>query len=127
MLREVVGPGVASVGYELRLHGMPAAGSHPSPGSRESLQVFEGLRVLALAAAAPDDGTDLDYDIVPFDGALHLRRETGWCEEVELTVRILQRHQPLAPIHECETRGLHTVAARLEALGVQPRVWARVS
>ena len=114
---------VTTVGFELRLFGRHEPHVHASPGCSECVPVFERLRAIALASF-PKEHRPTKYEVEPFHAALHLRPESEWKPEVQLTVHIVHREDYLRPLDECEKRCAEEIQKALRGLGVQPRSWS---
>ena len=114
---------VTTVGFELRLFGRHEPHVHASPGCSECVLVFERLRAIALAAF-PKEHRPTKYEVEPFHAALHLRPESEWKPEVQLTLHIVHREDYLRPLDECEKRCAEEIQKALRGLGVQPRSWS---
>ena len=111
-----------TVGFELRLYGEhPSA--HARPGCPECLPVFDKLRAIALAAL-PSDPRPTKYEVEPFDAAFHLRPESAWHPEIQVTVHIVHREGYLRPLDACEKQCAEEIQAALRRLGVQPKRWS---
>jgi hypothetical protein len=113
-----------TVGFELRLFGQHGSGAHPSPGCAECVALHDKLRSIALAAF-PKEHRPTRYDVEPFDASFHLRPETEWTPEVQLTVHIVHREGYLRPVDECEKRCSQEIQEALRVLGVQARAWSK--
>lgn len=122
-LQEVVDHRPATAGFELRVFAQHAAGAHPAPGCAECVSLHDMLRAITLASL-PQERRASGYEIVPFDAAFHLRPESEWRPEVQLTVRIVHREGYLSPLDACEKRCAEEVQQALRKLGVQPRSWS---
>ena len=122
-LQELVDYRPATVGFELRLFGRHDPGLKASPGCQACLVLHQRLRAIA-AAAFPRDERATRYEIDPFDGSFHLRPETEWADEVQLSVRIVHRDGYLRPLDECEKRCADEIQSALRRLGAQQRVWS---
>jgi hypothetical protein len=92
-LRELTkGHGVQQTGYELKLF----ARLDPRPKDetdRAVLAVHDGLRELALDALASHPEPHAIIAVQPFDRAIHLRPESGFAAEIELSVLAYPRHR----------------------------------
>ena len=121
--QELVEHRVTTIGFELRLFGRHAPHVHRRPGCRECVPVFERLRAIALAAF-PKEHRPTKYEVEPFHAALHLRPESEWKPEVQLTLHIVHREDYLRPLDECEKRCAEEIQKALRGLGVQPRSWS---
>ena len=122
-LRELVGHAPKAVGYELRLYGLHHKGVVASPGCSECQAVHERLRAIALAVL-PTEHRPTRYDIATFDSSLHMRSESEWEPEVELTLNLTHRNGYLGPLDDCEKRCADEIQAGLKRLGVQPKRWS---
>jgi len=122
--QEVVDHQRTTVGFELRLFGQHGAGAHPSPGCAECVALHGKLRAIALAAF-PKEHRPTRYDVEPFDASFHLRPETEWTPEVQLTVHIVHREGYLRPVDECEKRCSQEIQDALRVLGVQAKAWSK--
>ena len=121
--QEIVEHAPASVGFELRLFGQHGRDAHASPGCGECVELHGKLRGIALGAF-PKEHRPTQYDVEPFDASFHLRPESEWTPEVQLTVHIVHREGYLRPVDECEKRCAEEIQKALRALGVQPKTWS---
>ena len=121
--QELVGHQATTVGFELRLFGRHEPHVHASPGCRECVLVFERLQALAFAAF-PKEHRPTKYEVEPFDASFHLRPESEWKAEIQLTVHIVHRDGYLRPLDECEKRCAEEIKKALRGLGVQPKSWS---
>jgi hypothetical protein len=121
--QELVEHRPTTVGFELRLFGQHAPQAHPLPGCQECVSLHGKLRAIA-AAAFPEERRPTEYEVEPFDASFHLRPESEWTPEVQLTVHIVHRHGYLRPVDECEKRCAEEIQKALRALGVQPKSWS---
>ena len=121
--QELVEHRVTTVGFELRLFGQHEPHAHPSPGCAECVTVHGRLRAIALTAF-PKEHRPTTYEVDPFDASFHLRPESGWKPEVQLTVHIVHRDGYLRPLDECEKRCADEIQKALRDLGVQPKSWS---
>jgi len=122
-LRELVDRRPATVGFELRLFGRHQPDARVSPGCADCLALHQRLRAIA-AAAFPREDRSSRFVIEPFDGSFHLRPESDWADEVQLTVRIVHAEGYLRPLDDCEKRCADETQAALRRMGVQPRTWS---
>lgn len=122
-LQEIVDHRPATVGYELRLFAQHDADVHPTPGCSECVSLHDKLRAITLAAL-PHERRASWCQLAPFDSAFHLRPESEWRPEVQLTVRIVHRHEYLRPLDECEKRCADEIQEALRELGAQPKRWS---
>ncbi|MCL4822331.1 MAG: hypothetical protein KJ067_24650 [Vicinamibacteria bacterium] len=121
--QELVEHRPTTVGFELRLFGRHEPHVHASPGCSACVPVFERLRAIALAAF-PKEHRPTKYEVEPFHAALHLRPESEWAPEVQLTVHIVHRDGYLRPLDECEKRCAEEIQGTLRQLGVQAKTWS---
>ena len=107
--------------------------AHPDPARRYWAPVsagifylligFFGATVAGLFAAFPKEHRSTKYEVEPFDASFHLRAESEWAPEVQLTVHIVHREGYLRPLDECEKRCADEIQKALRGLGVQPKSW----
>jgi len=121
--QELAEHGVTPVGFELRLFGQHGPHSGAMPGCQQCVSLHEKLRSIALAAF-PKEHRPTKYEVEPFDASFHLRPESEWKPEVQLTVHILHRDGYLRPLDECEKRCAEEIQKALRGLGVQPKSWS---
>jgi hypothetical protein len=121
--QELVEHAPATVGFELRLFGRHGPDVHARPGCAECGALHGKLRAIALAAL-PKEHRPTKYEIEPFDASFHLRPQSYWTPEVQLTLRIVHREGYLRPVDECEERCAKEIQQALRALGVQPKTWS---
>lgn len=122
-LQEVNQQGRVAVGYELHLFARHAAGVRANPGCSECRDLHEKLRAIAVFVL-PREHRPTRYEIAPFDASFHLRPESEWVPEVQLTLEIVHRQGYLRPIDECELRCAREIEDRLHALGAPSRAWS---
>ena len=111
------------VGYELRLFARHAPAVKADPGCAECRDLYEKLKAIALYAL-PREHRPTRYEVAPFDASFHLRPESGWVPEVQLTLAIVHREGYLRPIDDCETKCAREIEDRLRALGAQSKAWS---
>lgn len=114
-----------TVGFELRLFGRYEAPTAARPDALQPAVVFERLRAIARAALPADQARTL-CEVEPFDTSLHLRPESGWVPEVQLTIHLVHRGDYLLPLDEDQKRCAEDVKRALRSLGVQPKSWPRM-
>ena len=107
------------LGLNLVLVGRPPAGTAGDPGGQECAFVFDKLA--AIARSVIPEG--VRFHLEPYDASFHLRADTRWEPEVELTAEILHRHGTFEPLDESERHYAAAIARRLAALGAQERTW----
>jgi len=111
------------VGYQLLLFARNAGGLRDDPGGGECEGLHEGLRAIALRVLPKEQGATRT-EIEPFDAAFHLRPESTWVPEIQLTIRILHREGYLRPADQAEKGLAEEIQKGLAALGAQPRSWS---
>src|SRR5262245_22703343 len=111
------------VGYQLRLFGRLSGGLRSDPGGEESEAVHGGLRAIALGVL-PTDERASRCEIEPFDAAFHLRPESHWAPEIQLTIRIVHREGYLRPADPDAKALVATIERRLSGLGARRRNWS---
>ena len=104
-------------GFDLELHGTHQNGhTRMTPGCELCDSTYHDLQQIA-EIILPTEHRPSEYEILPFDNALHSmagRREM----EVVLTIRIRHRQDYFTPIDGCEERCLREMEAHLVTLGV---------
>ena len=121
--QELVDHRPTTAGFELRLFGQHGPHSGASPGCEQCVSLYEKLRAIALAVF-PTEHRPTRYEVEPFAASLHLRPESEWKPEVQLTVHIVHRDGYLRPLDECEKRCAEEIQKALRSLGVQPKSWS---
>ena len=121
--QELVDHRPATVGFELRLFGRHGPHSGAMPGCKLCVSLHNKLSTIALAAF-PKEHRPTKYEVEPFDASFHLRPESEWEPEVQLTVHIVHRDGYLRPLDECEKRCAEEIQRTLRGLGVQPKSWS---
>lgn len=121
--QELVDRRPAPVGYELRLFARHAPHSGAMPGCQQCVSLHNKLRAIAVAAF-PKEHRPTMYELQPFDASFHLRPESEWAPEVQLTVHIIHRDGYLRALDECEKRCADEIQKALRNLGVQPKTWS---
>jgi hypothetical protein len=113
------------VGFDLSLFARHPDTFADSPGCEDCRRHHDVLReiVHAVLAEGPDRPR---YEFAPFDGAVHLRPETGFTLEIELDVAILHRGSTFAEADARDRRTATEIQEALRGLGVQPRMWRAV-
>jgi len=121
--QELVDHRPAAVGFELRLFARHAPHAGATPGCEKCAALHHKLCALAIAAF-PKEHRPTTYEVQPFDASFHLRPESEWAPEVQLTVHIVHRDGYLRPLDECEKRCAEEIQGALRGLGVQPKSWS---
>ncbi len=121
--QELVDHRPATVAFELRLFGRHGPHSRAMPGCKQCVSLHEKLRAIALAAF-PKEHRPTKYEVKPFDASFHMRAESEWEPEVQLTVHIVHREGYLRPLDECEKRCAQEIQKALRGMGVQAKSWS---
>ena len=104
-------------GFDLELHGTHRHGhTRMTPGCGLCRSTYRDLRRIA-EIILPAERRPSQYEILPFDSALHSiagRREM----EVVLTIHSRHRQEYFAPLDGCEERCLREMEDQLVTLGV---------
>jgi hypothetical protein len=116
-------PARVQVGFELQLYGEHAQGVKPSPGGPECRALYEKLRAIALFTL-PKEHRPSRYELSEFDSSIHLRPESEWVPEVQLTIRIIHGSDYFKAIDDCEKRCAEEIQQELKNLGAQPKAWS---
>jgi hypothetical protein len=82
-------------------------------------QTIERLQAIACEAVPPG----ADHEIAPDDHAFHLRPETGFAPELELTVAVFYGPSAFDEAGAESATLSHRMTKALEGMGVQPRVF----
>lgn len=122
--REMVDGGALQVvGYEVRLYGLvPAEGG--SPDGEEVRLTYERLRAIAQAVL-PAPGGHTRCEVERFDSSLHMRPDSEWRPEVEVTIHLSHRRSYATPPDAAEKRVADAIQEALRQLGAQPGRWTR--
>jgi hypothetical protein len=118
----VKGHGMRQTGYELNLFGRydPAAQEDDEAAVRG---VYEGLRALALELLRSFPEPAATIEVLSFDQAVHLRPESRFADEIELTV-IASPADPDHPMPPAEAqRRIGEVEDELRSMGLHKRSW----
>lgn len=114
---------IRQIGYTLELTGTHEKGvEHPLPGCRHCHNVRMALHEIAKWIV-PKEIRDTDYDIVPYDQAIHYDRERKFRSEVSLGIWIRHRSGFDRPVDACEVLCLNEMKGRLKELGVRDTRW----
>jgi len=90
--------------------------SHPMPGCTECYQVYTDLLKIA-EWLKPKEQRPSQYEVEPFDRALHESARQGFRPDVTLTIKILRRDGFDEPVDDCKKRCLEEMVLRLSELG----------
>ena len=110
------------VGYDLTLLARHPPSEQHAPGCEECYSTFQTLRAIARVVL-PDEIHDEQCSFSAFDGSHHLRPQTRWAPEVELTIEITHRDQTFRRADDGELRCGAEIQEGLRRLGVRPRGW----
>ncbi len=106
------------VGFDLELCGTHDHGhARLTPGCPSCEQTYADLKTLA-ESVLPAGDRSTDYEIQPFDSALHISSHHPESAEVLLDLRVEHHQHYFSPVDECEEGCLKQVIDRLQALGV---------
>jgi hypothetical protein len=105
------------VGFGLTLLARPPSSCTLDPGCAGCAEVYGVLEEIARRVV-PENAR---IEVEPFDGSFHLRPETSWAREVQLTVEILHFEGTFDPPDEGERRYPAAIRRHLDTLGVQAR------
>lgn len=106
------------VGFDLELCGTHDHGhARLSPACPACEQTYEDLQTLAESILPAGDRAT-DYEIQPFDSALHISPRHPESAEVLLDLRVEHKQHYFSPVDECEEGCLKQILDKLEALGV---------
>lgn len=115
---ELAGGQRVMVGFDLELCGTHDHGhARLSPGCPACEETYADLKTLAEAILPAGDRTT-DYEIQPFDSALHISPHNPESAEVLLDLRVEHRQHYFSPVDDCEEGCLKQILDKLEALGV---------
>jgi hypothetical protein len=82
------------------------------------METYADLRKVA-EAMLPNHPQSVDYDILPFDHALHISPRHPDSAEVLLTLCVEHKEHHFSPVDDCEEGCLKEIIDKLTALGVQ--------
>ena len=106
------------VGFDLELSGTHDHGhARLSPGCPSCDETYADLKTMAEAILPPEDRAT-DYEILPFDHALHISPHHPASAEVLLSLRVEHKQHYFSPVDECEESCLKEMLDKLAALGV---------
>ena len=115
---EIAGNQKIMAGFDLELCGTHDHGhARLNPGCPACEETYADLKTLA-EAILPAENRPADYDILPFDHALHMTPQHPESPEVLLDVCIEHNHHSFSPVDACEETCLKQVIEKLAALGV---------
>jgi hypothetical protein len=122
--REMIdGGSLQVVGYEVRVYGLvPCEGD--TPGGADCRATYERVRAIAQAAL-PADGGNTRCQVESFDSSLHMRPDSEWRPEVEVSIHLTHRRAYAVPPDASEKRVAQAIETRLKQLGAQPGRWTK--
>ncbi|MEW5976373.1 MAG: hypothetical protein AB1898_11285 [Acidobacteriota bacterium] len=111
------------VGFGLELCGIHGQhNTHPMPGCPQCYEVYTKLRKIA-EWIEPQEERPSQYEIQPFDRALHESAKRRFRPEVTLTLKILHREGFDQPVDACGERCLKEMTQKLGELGATRGKW----
>jgi hypothetical protein len=111
------------VGLDLTLLARHSPATVDAPGCDECYGHYAVLREIA-ALVLPKGIPEAQCAFSAFDGAHHLRPETRWAPEVQLTIEITHRADTFGGVDDDERRCGAEIEEALRRLGVRPKVWS---
>jgi hypothetical protein len=111
------------VGFDLTLLARHSPTTVDAPGCDECYRHYEMLREIALLAL-PKGIHPTQCAFSAFDAAHHMRPETRWAPEVQLTIEITHRADTFGGVDDDERRCGAEIEEALRQLGVRLRVWS---
>ena len=110
------------VGYELTLLAQPGTAGPADDSSPEIADLLDKLRLIARGAL-PEEALSSEFDLSPFDWSQHMRVETDWAPEIQLTLRVFNKGEYFAPPDADEHNAVKQIEARLRSFGLRPGAW----
>jgi hypothetical protein len=111
------------VGYDLTLLARHPPSDHHPPGCEECYATYQTLREIARLVL-PEGIHHTQCTFSAFDAAHHLRPQTRWTPEVELTIEITHREDTFRRADDEERQCGAEIQEALRRLGARPRVWS---
>jgi len=111
------------VGLDLTLLARHSPATVDAPGCDECYRHYETLREIALLVL-PNGIPEAQCAFSAFDAAHHLRPETRWAPEVQLTIEITHSADTFGGIDDDQRRCGAQIEEALRRLGCRPRVWS---
>ena len=106
------------VGYELTLLAQPGTRGPLDESSPEIVDLIDKLQLIARRVL-PEDERSSEFDLSPFDWAQHMRSETDWAPEIQLTLRIFNKGEYFAPPDADEDHAVKEMEVRLGRYGLR--------
>jgi hypothetical protein len=114
---------IRQIGFDLALTGTHEAGvEHPEPGCEHCRNVRQALQDIAHWII-PKERRDSDYDITPYDQAIHYDPSRKFRPEVTLQIWIRHRSGFDREVDACEVRCLKEMTQKLKAIGAREGKW----
>jgi hypothetical protein len=120
---ELHGPQRTQVGFDLTLLARHEPTDTDAPGCEECYRHYQTLREIA-GLVLPKGIHPTQCAFSAFDACHHLRPETRWAPEVQLTIEITHRTDTFGDVDDDERRCGAEIQEALRRLGVRPRVWS---
>ena len=118
---EIAGGQQVMVGFDLELCGTQDHGhTRLRPGCISCEETYTDLKTLA-ESILPAEDRSADYEILPFDHALHISPQHLESAEVLLDLLIAHKQHYFSPVDDCEECCLKEITDKLTALGVVRR------
>ena len=115
--------GIRKIGFDIELYGTHEPGTeHVSPGCEHCRPVQEALREIAHWILPREKRSSI-YEVSVHSQALSYSPERRERPDVQLTIRILHRHDFESPVDECEVRCLKEMEQALGEIGACKSVW----
>ena len=111
------------VGFDLTLLARHSKATVDAPGCDECYGHYAVLSEIAVLVL-PKGGHPTQCAFSAFDAAHHLRPETRWAPEVQLTIEITHRVDTFGGVDDDERRCGAQIEEALRRLGVRPKVWS---
>lgn len=111
------------IGFVLVLAGTHEAGvEHPEPGCQHCHDVRRALQTIA-SWVIPKERRDSDYDVPPYDQAIHYDPSRKFRPEVTLEIAIRHRSGFDRDVDACQVRCLNEMTRGLKELGAREGNW----
>jgi hypothetical protein len=110
------------VGYELTLLAQPGTHGPLDESSPEIVDLIDKLQLIGRRVL-PEDERSSEFELSPFDWAQHMRSETDWAPEIQLTLRIFNKGEYFAPPDADEDHAVKEMEVRLGRYGLRRGSW----
>jgi hypothetical protein len=111
------------VGFDLTLLARHTPTTVDEPGCEECSRDYLALREIG-GLVIPSGIHPTQCTFSAFDASHHLRPETHWEPEIQLTIEITHRADTFGDVDDDERRCRSEIEEALKRLGVRPRVWS---